>query len=657
MYGAVNPQYIGSTKRSEENAENYQRGNVATRKILWLAMVVGSLGAAAVIKTPSSFISREYDEDQLFSKFSYNVSDGTGAIDLVQPLEWASSNEYTATAPNIGKEYLWIDPKHLMEPYRKTTLEIKTKAETGVYKWEITPPNRSDLDVYITVGSVVGYTCKFPGEYNFAISESFMKNGSAVITRRGRGKSQCRYVRREMRTLNQDDRELFFEAMEKIYWEDCTGGKLKYGSRFTCIDVLVDTHNTLAGAKYCDHMHDGYGFLTQHAAYSRWFELILQLISPSIALPYWDYTIEGQSFSLTGDIKVFRKSMIFDHDWFGSAESTYEVKNGRFAYLPIKWNAKNTSDGHQSTLTNAYGFLRAPWNQNNVPYVTRFNISYGVSFTAVPDCESHHMALSYTSWTRFGAEIMYNPHGPIHILIGGAGNADWKTKLEALDYDLKNAMYWVPSAFSRQKNMYRKGILSCPDICSMDTPMEDCKCTCNDFNASHWANKTEVELLASEPLSLLFPDQNTQSWLYNKNGTFIGGEILQLLCNQVEKSAPILGDSLESASPYDPTFWPIHPTVERLFIWRMMNGFEDTHWKENSAWSVKGFKDGYCWGHNEMDVLTWPNYLYDQTGPIGPFTNRDVWDILNPSTQKAPYIYDNFEWVHCEQFGYNVTLL
>ena len=143
------------------------------------------------------------------------------------------------------------------------------------------------------------------------------------------------------------------------------------------------------------------------------------------------------------------------------------------------------------------------------------------SFTAIPDCESHHRVLSNTESNQFGQEIMYNPHGPIHLLVGGVGNVDWNNALKAMNYDLETAMYWVPSAFSRQKNMYRKGILECPDICSIDTPMEDCKCTCSHRNASEWANKTKKELLESEPLSLLFPDGHTQEWLYNKVQTEI----------------------------------------------------------------------------------------------------------------------------------------
>ncbi|CAB1096738.1 unnamed protein product [Ectocarpus sp. CCAP 1310/34] len=45
------------------------------------------------------------------------------------------------------------------------------------------------------------------------------------------------------------------------------------------------------------------------------YEQALQSVSPSIALPYWDFTIEGMLF----DWRDFRTSSVFSDDWFGEA--------------------------------------------------------------------------------------------------------------------------------------------------------------------------------------------------------------------------------------------------------------------------------------------------------------------------------------------------
>lgn len=69
------------------------------------------------------------------------------------------------------------------------------------------------------------------------------------------------------------------------------------------------------GAADCDHWHDGAGFVTTHVGISLMFEQSLQAVNPSIALPYWDFTIEGTVMDWTN----FRDGVVFSDDWFGNA--------------------------------------------------------------------------------------------------------------------------------------------------------------------------------------------------------------------------------------------------------------------------------------------------------------------------------------------------
>ena len=64
-----------------------------------------------------------------------------------------------------------------------------------------------------------------------------------------------------------------------------------------------------------DHFHEGAGFVTSHVAISLMFEQSLQAIDPSIALPYWDFTIEATYY----DWSNFRRFSIFSDDCFGGA--------------------------------------------------------------------------------------------------------------------------------------------------------------------------------------------------------------------------------------------------------------------------------------------------------------------------------------------------
>lgn len=232
------------------------------------------------------------------------------------------------------------------------------------------------------------------------------------------------------------------------------------------------------------------------------------------------------------------------------------------------------------------------------------------------------------------------------------GNSDWENVLKTLDVDWATTMLWAPSGFSLQKNMYRNGKMSCPVTCSLDTPMTACKCSCPKLD--EWLAMPKSKLI-HEVLDPIFA--NITFFMENKRGEFIGRELLKLLCNADDKMAPILGESLESASPADASFWPVHPTVDRLLSWRRLGGFADTQWWDNVSWSVLGYKTSYCWGHNLEDVLPWPEFLFSNTAWVGPYTNEDLWKISNPEDSYSPYIYDSFHWPHCEAAGYPLTLI
>jgi hypothetical protein len=122
-------------------------------------------------------------------------------------------------------------------------------------------------------------------------------------------------------------------------------------------DWFTEYHNRMAGAKYCDHMHDGLGFLTAHASLSLKYESVLRLINPSVSLPYWDYvrsiavltrllnatrqTIQAQVVQDKEDIRWLTESEIFTATYFGGAQSmSGAIPNGRFKHLKVKTNAK-----------------------------------------------------------------------------------------------------------------------------------------------------------------------------------------------------------------------------------------------------------------------------------------------------------------------------
>jgi len=126
-------------------------------------------------------------------------------------------------------------------------------------------------------------------------------------------------------------------------------------------------------------------------------------VNPRASVPYWDYTIDVTAYETSGDISSFFGSTIFGSDYFGSSQSIIRsdadfdddavdtglvnpsgrILSGRFTQVEVSTSYWGEESG---PVQNAYGHIRSPWNNNNDPYVNRFNMTYG--FSAVGDSDS-----------------------------------------------------------------------------------------------------------------------------------------------------------------------------------------------------------------------------------------------------------------------------
>ena len=77
------------------------------------------------------------------------------------------------------------------------------------------------------------------------------------------GNIACRYVRREMRQLFDDDRTRLLDTMKTLWSTRTTDGQQLYGPSYVDVYDLAHYHVTLSSDISCDHMHDGLGFLPQ----------------------------------------------------------------------------------------------------------------------------------------------------------------------------------------------------------------------------------------------------------------------------------------------------------------------------------------------------------------------------------------------------------
>ena len=185
------------------------------------------------------------------------------------------------------------------------------------------------------------------------------------------------------------------------------------------------------------------------------YEQALQAVFPSTSVPYWDFTVESTFY----EPKTFRASRVFDADWFGDASpgnALHTVTEGRWAFVPTMRSAAAFSD-----VRNSYGLLRAPWNNDPTPFMTRHDAIYGYANNLKPSgCAEYDGALQKPTWMSLSRVLNAAAHGHIHELIGGSWNhALAETNANAA---FPAALTFAHSVQALSKELWRTGFVRCP---------------------------------------------------------------------------------------------------------------------------------------------------------------------------------------------------
>mmetsp|Transcript_29511 Transcript_29511/g.40051 ORF Transcript_29511/g.40051 Transcript_29511/m.40051 type:complete len:664 (-) Transcript_29511:227-2218(-) len=612
-----------------------QRQTNAYKLLKIIVVVIASIACFALLQTPK--------------EMTFKLSDGFASVVRMVEREVSSNeaafrtkltNAYTKTYGPAGIQYPWAQNSTVFEPYREITVELygsllndnglRFLVSIAGEEYSISP----ESPVFIVTLEEVGrYTLT-------ATATEIITNRSVEVWSE---EIICKYVRRELRDLLHDDREHLLSAMEITYRVPTSLGQQLYGPDYQSAGEFIKAHNYMAGQRSCDHMHDGLGFLTLHTALTMQYEKVLRLIHPSIVMHYWDYTIDSERYYDQGsDIQTFYNSEIFMDEWFGGVVfDDNTVSNGRFPYVSLDPAAYNI----EPKVKNGYGLLRSPWNQNSIPFLTRCNKTYSVLQSNPPGCEWHFGQMKLTDWADFGNQIQYRPHGKVHTLIAGVWGADWPSIFEEKQYvEYNHGEALALGGFGYQKDMWRSGLLECPSECSKDTPMLDCKCHCPELQK--WIHDE------AGPKIMKVAEMVDDGKTANALGEDMSKTFMRLLCNDYEELAPVMGDLMNSGAPADPIFWTIHPTVDRLWQWRRINGMTNESWPPSSENYVHG---GDCWGHSADDVTIFKN-IFDSDERF--YSNQDLYDLMDPLNEdRMDAIYDSFRWGHCQHVGYPIDLL
>ena len=402
------------------------------------------------------------------------------------------------------------------------------------------------------------------GDYRVSVRALVGHNGSAdggdgvalaLVTKQA---LVCRYVRRDIRRLNADDRNLFLDAARTMFEVSSAAGIAKFGGDYREIGHFVALHlDAAVPHKHADRMHDGMGFLSQHIAISGAFERSIQAIAPRASLCYWDFTVDAAILARNpdaGEARLWTGNALWTNDVFGNATGKdHFVRAGRWGEtkVPLVGSATDSASeladladgytGHEhdapvdtstraaaaeaaselaaigvvprgnrdgtskldaptssrSLNGNAYGVMRAPWNLNPSPYLTRYHDVCGADpgASSWPTCHSHHDLTFNTDYETLGIYMhmaQAAPHGFVHEMIGGvAGCSEAYKKLVtkgAMDDGTESSLQQL--SFNLLRDMWRYSMCDEPEnsTCTFDGQHESpnpsaCKLQCKGCGA------------------------------------------------------------------------------------------------------------------------------------------------------------------------------
>jgi|MDSY01.2.fsa_nt_gb hypothetical protein len=570
---------------------------------------------------------------------AYGEHSATSSDDV--NLDIKLTNRQTQKVPVQSGSKLTYPWSYIAEPYKPTTMSVVNGLEDGAwYKWIVDGHVQSYGPQAEVLFTSTGY-------HDVVLTSKIGDETKHLAV-----KVMVKYVRREVRSMLDVDRERFFNALMVLTLVPTEVGQKLWGSTFKSKDYFQRIHLYYGGTKDCDHWHQGAGFVTSHISLTHEFEMAMQAVFPDVIMPYWDFTQEAEAFTPS----TWRDSSVFSDSWFGSASpdnTLRTVQSGRFAFTPTKTHAVTFSQ-----VYNSYGLLRAPWNGDPTPFSTRSDLVYGYKNNISPSgCKEYHNAMNKDNWMAMSRQLNSAAHGHIHETMGGAWNSNFKTHADARvgadGNTVASVMAFAHEIQALSKELWRADYISCPQLCSMDTPWKACSCQCD---AEKIGDLSAYEVLYNSGVlstvdyfdsggtaidSYLDGDGNPMKVLdgYSEDeSNEIYESMLKALCQPGH-----IGDMFQATSSNDVTFWVLHGTLDRLWHFKRLGNQKNF----DETW------DPYhtCYGHNPGDYQPFKN-LFDEDDRY--YSNAELYQLFNPSGVSIPYMYENFEWPHCEESGYTI---
>jgi hypothetical protein len=579
-----------------------------------------------------------------------------------------SGYEPIITTSGVTQYEFLSDFNSVVEPYVDSQLWIQDIDPLSYYNYSICSKASTNqcylgtMSIDNSYVKVINVPCEPYEEFSLKVTQYSIEKSRK--SNEGFGSVICMYVRREIRSLISSDLTDLMDAMHTMWVVDEEEGQERYGEYYHDSTFLLKFHHFNSAWRESDHIHEGNGFLMQHIKMTNIFERSIQAVNPAVSLPYWDFTIDE------GEGKQPYESIIFSPTIFGSMNKPSDVSEGFTwendnivdAAIPDgRWAFIKSEPTSFEELYYGYGFMRAPWSFNPSPYISRFTADLRVGIS-LPSCKTHYAILQENDMMDFFYDIQNEQHATAHSLVGGIFGCDvLYPLLEAgVISDEINMKTICSQWIFYLKEFYRYNYITPYSNCSFGELTGDnetdaliiqesassCNYECNSHSTEAMMSNLKVKVFNHVPQNMTEDD-----WSIWKD----------FLCESKDGGKVYPGDHLESASPADPSFWVIHPTLERLLHAKLMvGGFDVEDWDETAADACRkstcymeeyGAMDEFdecCYGHYEFDRTL--DFITGNKSNVVGDTNSETFIATDPRSStgyQMRYIYDNFEWSHC----------
>jgi hypothetical protein len=577
---------------------------------------------------------------------------------------------------------------HVVEPDATMILKVKDCESCSHLSWNIVPKGERGSVTLEKTDREDTITAVFT-DANSVYSISVTHYGLDGSTELLNYDLTCKYVRRELRTLNDEDIDRFFKALKVIYSTSQEEGEALYGKDYLSHAYMAASHNSNT-YRY----HGNMFFLTSHPVMQIRFEKSILAVDKGVVLNYWDFMKDSTLGRNWADSEIYSDKM------FGPVRTT-EAESFRPSGLfhDVKYVMDPDNSKFPKSATTPHGYLGSPEMTSDSIYLQRSNNYCG--FESVQGQVSGDNVIK--CFDKFHAEhdlrefdmcLELYVHANLHMMHAGQWNCavSWSDFYED-NSDWVDDMFLSITAVSMSQmtiSYSNNGYVSCPeqDACVGENNLnflKSCRCMSSidaiaepadvdtlsmaerfEYAQDAWATLATMAVGGHDYL-VFVKEYICDDTTYNNvfvPANIMGGDDLQ----NVESAGPMdnikldklntlilktilfqgdYGITMSGAAPTDPIFWAMHPMFDKVMHSVRLSsnyntqGFEwnniktDLKWEGMTPFTQLDFQP-------YADPSAFAKLGNDRSAHL---KNSELWDLLHPNAKAISYIYDQFtEW-------------